>query len=64
MALLTAGSDEIAKWLEGFSAQNGLTNMLGTGGYHILGILFFAVMAWLLYRAGMKKNDDDEIKIT
>jgi hypothetical protein len=32
---------------------------LGAGGYQILGVLFFAIMGWMLYRAGMKKNNDE-----
>jgi putative OPT family oligopeptide transporter len=59
VALLTAGSDNIAKWLESFSAEHALTNALGLGGYQILGVLFFAVMGLMLYRAGMKKNNDE-----
>jgi hypothetical protein len=56
VALLTAGSDNIAKKLEALSAEHGLTNNLGKAGYDILGVLFFALMAWMLYRTAMKKS--------
>lgn len=56
VALLTAGSDNIAKKLEALSAEHGLTTALGAAGYDIMGVLFFALMAWLLYRTAMKKN--------
>jgi hypothetical protein len=61
-ALLTAGSDNVAKWLEGFSAEHALTTALGSGGYQILGVLFFAAMGLMLYRAGMRKNNDEIMK--
>lgn len=63
VALLTAGSDNIAKKLEALSAENGLNSLLGKAGYDILGVVFFALMAWLLYKTAMKKQvaiDTDE----
>ncbi|MDB5247407.1 MAG: oligopeptide transporter, family [Segetibacter sp.] len=56
VALLTAGSDNIASKLQLLSAEHGLINTLGDAGYQILGVLFFAVMAWLLYKTAIKKN--------
>ncbi len=56
VALLTAGSDNIAAKLQMLSAESGLTNVLGKAGYEITGVLFFAVMAWLLYKTALKKN--------
>jgi uncharacterized oligopeptide transporter (OPT) family protein len=56
VALLTAGSENIAKKLEALSAENGLVNTLGEAGYNVLGVLFFALMAWLLYTTAMKRN--------
>jgi hypothetical protein len=55
-------SDNIAKWLESFIAEHALTNALGSGGYQILGVLFFAAIGLMLYRAGMKKNNDEIMK--
>jgi uncharacterized oligopeptide transporter (OPT) family protein len=59
VALLTAGSDKVAKWLEAFSAEHSLKNALGQGGYQILGVMFFAGLMWLLFRNGMKKNNNE-----
>jgi putative OPT family oligopeptide transporter len=56
VALLTAGSDNIAAKLQSLSAEHGLTNAFGEAGYEIMGVLFFLLMAWLLYRTAMKKN--------
>jgi putative OPT family oligopeptide transporter len=58
VALLTAGSDEIAAWLEKFSAEHLLTSALGEGIYQLLGVAFFAVMCWMLYKAAMSKGTD------
>ncbi|WP_018613887.1 OPT family oligopeptide transporter [Segetibacter koreensis] len=63
VALLTAGSDNIAKKLEALSAENGLNSLLGKAGYDILGVVFFGLMAWMLYKTAMKKQvaiDTDE----
>jgi TRAP-type mannitol/chloroaromatic compound transport system permease large subunit len=46
----------VANWLKTVSLEEKLQHQLGTGGYYFLGILFFAVMGWMLYRAGMKKT--------
>jgi putative OPT family oligopeptide transporter len=56
VALLTAGSDNIAAWLANFSAEHGLRNILGKAGYDLLGVLFFAAMAFILFQIAMKKN--------
>ena len=56
VALLTAGSDNIAAKLQSLSAEHGLTNALGEAGYEIMGVLFFLLMAWLLYKTALKKN--------
>ncbi len=41
--------------LEKVSALNGLTSILGEGGYMLLGTGFFAFMGWVLYRLAVKK---------
>ncbi|CAA9509008.1 MAG: oligopeptide transporter, OPT family [uncultured Segetibacter sp.] len=56
VALLTAGSDDIAAKLQSLSAEHGLSNALGQAGYDIMGVLFFTLMAWLLYKTALKKN--------
>ena len=56
VALLTAGSDNIARKLENLSTENGLNNIFGKAGYDLIGVAFFAFMAYLLYKTGMKKS--------
>ena len=56
VALLSV-DDTIFKALAKISAEHGLTSALGGGGYAILGVLFFAAMAFLLYRQAIKKNE-------
>jgi putative OPT family oligopeptide transporter len=41
--------------LENISALNGLTSILGEGGYMLLGTGFFAFMGWTLYRLAIRK---------
>jgi len=33
-----------------------LSSMLGTGGYQILGFMFFLLMGWTLYRIAIIKD--------
>jgi OPT family oligopeptide transporter len=56
VALLSV-NDNIFKGLQKVSAEHGLTSTLGGGGYAILGVLFFATMAVMLYRQAIKKNE-------
>jgi OPT family oligopeptide transporter len=56
VALLSV-DDTIFKALAKISAEHGLTAALGTGGYAILGVLFFVAMALLLYRQAIKKTE-------
>lgn len=56
VALLQA-SDGSAKALESISQEHTLTEMLGTGGYHFLGVLFFAALAFVLVRIGLGGRD-------
>ncbi|MBS1603321.1 MAG: OPT/YSL family transporter, partial [Bacteroidetes bacterium] len=35
-----------------------LTRNLGQAGYYILGVIFFAIMGYALYRTGMSREDD------
>lgn len=55
VALVTV-DENIANSIAQFSAEHGLSNLLGTGGYHILGVLFFAGMAYTLYRIATKES--------
>lgn len=56
VALLSV-NDNIYKSLQIVNAEHGLINLLGEGGYHILGVLFFGAMATYLYRTATKKDD-------
>ena len=55
VALLSV-NDEIYNSLQNVNAEHGLAEMLGQGGYYILGVLFFAAMATYLYRTATKKD--------
>lgn len=55
VALLQA-SDKTAGPLETVNLEHGITNALGAGMYQIIGVLFFAALAYLLLRAGTKRE--------
>jgi len=50
-----AGSESGGRFLNAVSRQEGLINLLSDGGYFILGVVFFALMSFMLYRTGVKK---------
>ncbi len=54
VALLTV-DEGIAAQIAQFSAEHGITSAFGTGGYHLLGVLCFAAMGFILYRIATKK---------
>ena len=56
VALLSV-NEPIFKALQKISAEHGLTTLLGAGGYQILAVLFFAAMAFMLYRLASKKSE-------
>jgi OPT family oligopeptide transporter len=56
VALLSV-NENVFKFLQGISAEHGLSSMLGTGGYNVLAVLFFATMAFMLYRVAIKKSE-------
>ncbi len=51
-----AGTDSGNRFLKAVSLNDTMTNALGTGGYMLMGVLFFALMAFLLYRIAISKN--------
>jgi len=55
VALLSV-NDKVFEGLKTISAEHAISNTLTENGYHILGVLCFAVMGWLLYRTGREKN--------
>ncbi|MFN8289215.1 MAG: oligopeptide transporter, OPT family [Chitinophagaceae bacterium] len=42
--------------MKSVNAEESLTHSLGTGGYHILGVAFFAAMAFILYKVATNKK--------
>ncbi|HMR57855.1 MAG TPA: peptide transporter, partial [Cyclobacteriaceae bacterium] len=57
VALLSV-NDTVYKSLKNISAEHGLVNALSENGYFILGLLFFAAMAIMLYRIASKKSEE------
>lgn len=51
-----AGSDAGSRFLHAVNLEEGLIHALNEGGYFALGVLFFVIMGWMLYRIGSKKN--------
>ncbi len=50
-----AGSDWGSTFLSNVNVEESLVHALDKGGYYVLGVFFFAVMGWMLYRTGIKK---------
>lgn len=49
-------NNKIGTALEGVNAEHGLTTSLGVEGYKWLGVLFFGVMGFVLYRIATKRK--------
>ena len=58
VALLTAGSENIAAKLETINLESSLEKWLGVDMYQLLGVIAFALMGLMLYRIAMKKHDE------
>jgi len=56
VALLTAGSENIAAQLGKLNAESGLEKAFSPEMYQLLGVAFFITMAVMLYRIAMKKE--------
>ena len=50
-----SGSDFGERFLRAVSMEHGIVSGIGTLGYYLLGVLFFASMGWMLYRTALKK---------
>lgn len=50
-----SGSESGDKFLKMVSLEAGIEHGIGTGGYFLLGVLFFAAMGWMLYKTALKK---------
>jgi len=61
VALLTAGSENIAAKLQTINLEDNLEQAIGISMYELLGVIAFALMGLMLYRTAMKKHD--EIKV-
>jgi OPT family oligopeptide transporter len=55
VAFLSA-SDPISKGLAKVNAEHGISGALGEQGYYLLGVAFFAVMGFVLYRIAIAKK--------
>lgn len=49
-------NETVAGGLAKVNAEHGLSRFLGSGGYQLLGVLFFAGMGYVLYRIGRQKQ--------
>ncbi len=49
------GSDSGEKLMQKISLEHGISSAIGTNMYYLLGVLFFAIMGWMLYKTAMKK---------
>ena len=54
VALLSV-NDNVFNAMKNISAEHGLSHLLGSGGYALLGVAFFVSMALMLYRLAVKK---------
>jgi OPT family oligopeptide transporter len=57
VALLSV-NDNVFNWIKSISAEHGLTNLLGANGYSLLGLAFFVAMGTMLYKIGIKKENE------
>jgi len=51
--------DKVTALLKQLSLEPSLQKALGQTGYYLLGLAFFALMGWMLYRTGLKKTKLD-----
>lgn len=48
-------NENVANAIASISAEHGLTNLFGSGGFQLLGVLFFISLSIILYKVAMKK---------
>jgi OPT family oligopeptide transporter len=48
--------DVTVNFLKKISLEHGIVQAIGDGGYKIVGLIFFGIMGWMLYKNGMKKS--------
>ncbi len=49
--------DSTQSFLQSINMEHGLSNLLGQNGYFFLGIAFFAIMGFILYKIGVQKTE-------
>jgi len=52
-----SGSEWGNKFLNSVTMEGSISQWLGTNGYYLLGVLFFAAMGWMLYKTALKKTE-------
>ena len=57
-----SGSDAGARFLAAVNQETRLEEVMGVGGYYVLGVIAFAIMGWMLYRIGIKRDDRPELR--
>ena len=50
-------SQHVSNWLKKFSLEEKLTEKMGEMPFYLLGVAFFAIMGYMLYRAAVKKQE-------
>jgi OPT family oligopeptide transporter len=56
LVAILSSIDAVNTKLGDVNAEHGITEALGGEGYKWLGVIFFAIMGWTLYRIAIKKN--------
>ncbi|MDF2187232.1 oligopeptide transporter, OPT family [Paraflavitalea sp. CAU 1676] len=60
VAFLSANG-KIRAGLAKISMEHGLSENFGITGYYLLGVLFFALLGFILYRVGMQQNKPEKV---
>lgn len=53
---LLAVIPSVSSFLGGINAEPAITGVMGEFGYHVLGVVFFAFMGWVVYRIALGKK--------
>ncbi|MGN6616258.1 MAG: OPT family oligopeptide transporter [Ilyomonas sp.] len=57
VALLTAGSENVSRKLQTINVESYLEGWFSPDIYQVIGVLFFALLAWILYRIAMTRTE-------
>src|SRR5690606_12117467 len=60
---LLRSSDSVYSSLENISRStvSMISGILGNGGYQLLGVFFFILMGWILYKVATRKDDVEAV---